>query len=307
MLKQPNILNFHLILKPFSWEVWVAVKSLLVYYALILTLISFFSENRTNSTNGKEDFTFLDSLQYFSMASLQFGPDKQPVSCAGKFLRQIWSYFTLIIVSAYTANMAAIFSQNSYTSPLQSIDDILPSNRTVYTHTSYKQAIIEMNNGIINKLLNKDRIKFVNFSRSQTWSQEFSDRLESEGIWLVGSFEIEWLTKQIVEKDKMYALDGFFSRISYGFAMKSHWQYVERVSELITNYSHSGVIDHFERKYGRNNSTSDGEEDGGVKSITFQNFFGVIIATFSGGCLSLVISAIDFCNKKRLKRKKCSG
>ena len=48
-------------------------------------------------------------------------------SPSGKLLQFFWSIFLMILVATYTAQMAAIFSTETYTRPLAAIEDIQKS------------------------------------------------------------------------------------------------------------------------------------------------------------------------------------
>ena len=78
-----------------------------IFYGGALFFISHLSKKMAPASNRiEEEFTFLQGLWYFSGISLQFGSDKQPKSVSGKTLQAFWSFFTLILVATYTANLA---------------------------------------------------------------------------------------------------------------------------------------------------------------------------------------------------------
>ena len=121
-------------LGPFSMGTWLAGVSLWLFYGVVLWFISQMSKkmSREESSSAEKEFTLRQALQYFSIGSLQFGPDVQLRSTGGKILQNFWSFFTLIFVATYTANLAAIFSQEAYSRPLSSIEDIPHSNYTIF-------------------------------------------------------------------------------------------------------------------------------------------------------------------------------
>ena len=227
MLKRQSKPGFFLFIAPFHWQIWVALFCLWFYYASILAFISNLSKRGKRSTNLRENFTFWESLQHFSVASLQFGPYKQTVSTGGKILQQCWSILCLIFVATYTANMAAIVSKNLYSKPLQSIDDIVLSNHSVYAHVRYQQLLKDVNNSIINDLIKSGRIEYLNISLSGNWAEKFGETLRSGGMWFMRSSVVEWLKRTIKDGDRLYALDGYFSHVSHGFVMKKHWQHAD--------------------------------------------------------------------------------
>ena len=297
MLKKLSKPGFFLFVDPFHWQIWVALLCLWLYYASILAFISNLSKRGRGSTNLMEDFTFWQSVQHFSVASLQFGPYKQTVSTGGKILQQSWSILTLIFVATYTANMAAIVSRSLYSKPLRSIDDIVLSNHSVYAHVRYEQRFKDVNNSVINDLIDGGRIEYLNMSISHGWRKAFGKTLQSGGIWIVRSSIVEWLKTELDDGDRLYALDGYFSRVSNGFVMKKNWQHVDKVNELMNKYSQSGIIDRIVRKYTTPQPSLSNENDFGA-AINFFTFLGFFTLMFIAGFIALMISFIDYFRRK---------
>ena len=130
-----NHLSF---LRPFKWKLWASFLCLWLFFSLNLTLISYLSRRKSSNKNEKkpnngkeeeeekeddeeENFSFLESVWYFSLVGIQMGMDQHPKSPSGRILIFAWSAFTLIIVATYTANLAAFFTMEAYHRPLRSI------------------------------------------------------------------------------------------------------------------------------------------------------------------------------------------
>ena len=56
---------------------------------------------------------------------MHYGVERFCPTFAGKILQNAFSIWMLIAVSSYTANLAAIFSEDAQEKPLESIDQIL--------------------------------------------------------------------------------------------------------------------------------------------------------------------------------------
>ena len=116
--------NFFTAFQPFSPSIWSMGVVCWLLYSICLYFVSFLADKKKKREAEKEEFSLSESLWYFSIIPLHFGTDKQPSSLGGKILQGGWSFFALIFLATYTANLAAIFSQKSYTRPIESIDDI---------------------------------------------------------------------------------------------------------------------------------------------------------------------------------------
>ena len=220
-----------MIWKPFTLDVWIAFWISQLFYSLVLTGISYLSKkciarstttepSSTTSSSSSlsssstsswlsscfssspkhEDFTFLESLWYFSLGSLQLGPDKQPVTFAGKFLQQSWSLLLLVLVAAYTANLSAIFSADSLVKQLKSIDDLSrhPGQKIV-ARRDYKSQFVSFNNSILNELLRRNAsIEFANVSKGEQdkFFADVTKKLNSDYVWIEFSWQNDGFCNQ---------------------------------------------------------------------------------------------------------------
>ena len=300
MLKREESIDFLIFFKPFKWQIWLTFALVWIVYASILTFISFLSMKTANSTKPKEDFTFWESLCYFSLGSVQMGVDKHPVSTGGKVLKQWWSFFCLIFVATYTANLAAIFSENSLSKPLKSIDEIIHSDYNVSGFDIYEEDIKSLDNCILNKLIKRGRVQFINITHCG-WRKGPMERLMAGDVWVDFDANIEWLKGHIPEKHRLYTLDGYFSYVSYGFAMRNGWRHQSKVRELLERFSRSGVIDQIVRKYKRDWSAINETKTG--KSLRFDSYAGVFCCVFFAGLIAVIISIIDYFYDKSKKRR----
>ena len=62
-----------------------------------------------NNEPGNE-FNLLNSLWFATASILQQGPDNTPLAPSGRLLASAFWFFTLILISTYTANLAAFFT-----------------------------------------------------------------------------------------------------------------------------------------------------------------------------------------------------
>ena len=110
LANQPSI-DFTVFYKPFTFQVWMSFFLIWFYFGFVLYFISRFSQKMKLESRFKEDsFSLSESVWYFSMMALHFGLDRNVTSISGKILQIYWSFFTIIVVAIYTANLAAFFS-----------------------------------------------------------------------------------------------------------------------------------------------------------------------------------------------------
>ena len=301
MMKHDEDFNFEIFFKPFHWKIWLTFHFLFLSYAFSLYFISILHKRSADSSRPRESFSLTESFSYFSLASLQLGPDKHPISTGGKVLQQSWSAFLLILVATYTANLAAILSEKNYIYPLKSIDEISNSNRKVGAFFRYKSQMESMENPILNELLSKERIEFFPFTpgNHNQDMENFKRGLESGYVWIENDANIGWFRKNLSLSS--YTLDGYFSSFNYGFALRKDWKHNDNITNLFTKYSRNGLIDQITRKY-KDDRFSKGDS-AASKSLQLGTFSGMFLLMFSTSIVAISLTVLDLCWANRKKKK----
>lgn len=115
-------------LKPLSSLVWLVLPGVL----LIISLSMFFVEKATPNKEDKRKFTICDSV-WFTISSFSLRTiESTPKSIAGRILGVSLWFASLIIVSSYAANMAALLTVSRLAVPVNSLEDIALQTRIQY-------------------------------------------------------------------------------------------------------------------------------------------------------------------------------
>ena len=123
-LNHPRRTCFSTLLEPFTLKMWLAFLFLWFLFGANLTFISYMSKKIRKSKFQRESkFSFWQSIWYFSIVSIQIGPDKHPKSFGGKLLTFFWCIFLLVVISSYTANLAALLSKTPSARLIESVGD----------------------------------------------------------------------------------------------------------------------------------------------------------------------------------------
>ncbi|EDV96485.1 glutamate receptor 1 [Drosophila grimshawi] len=70
------------------------------------------------------EFSLLNSFWYSLAAFMQQGCDMTPPSVAGRIAAAVWWFFTIILISSYTANLAAFLTVERMVAPIKSPEDL---------------------------------------------------------------------------------------------------------------------------------------------------------------------------------------
>eukprot|EP00633_Aureoumbra_lagunensis_P007504 CAMPEP_0197309294 /NCGR_PEP_ID=MMETSP0891-20130614/7866_1 /TAXON_ID=44058 ORGANISM="Aureoumbra lagunensis, Strain CCMP1510" /NCGR_SAMPLE_ID=MMETSP0891 /ASSEMBLY_ACC=CAM_ASM_000534 /LENGTH=726 /DNA_ID=CAMNT_0042794279 /DNA_START=44 /DNA_END=2224 /DNA_ORIENTATION=+ len=116
--------------EPFSYKLWI----LTVSTTIVTGIIYFFIEHSQAYTDAE---TLQDAIHLSLLQVTQAG-GFAPVTYGGKLLVLSWGMVVLIIISSYTANLAAfLVADNGSNSEYDSIYDVIGAGATVCVHTGY--------------------------------------------------------------------------------------------------------------------------------------------------------------------------
>lgn len=80
----------------------------------------------------ENQFSLKNSLWFTIGSLMQQGSDIAPTAVSTRMVAGIWWFFTLIMVSSYTANLAAFLTIESMSSPIKSVEDLANQNVIKY-------------------------------------------------------------------------------------------------------------------------------------------------------------------------------
>nr|XP_013011568.1 glutamate receptor 1 isoform X1 [Cavia porcellus] len=137
---KPGVFSF---LDPLAYEIWMCIVFAYIGVSVVLFLVSRFSpyewhseefeEGRDQTTTDQSnEFGIFNSLWFSLGAFMQQGCDISPRSLSGRIVGGVWWFFTLIIISSYTANLAAFLTVERMVSPIESAEDLAKQTEIAY-------------------------------------------------------------------------------------------------------------------------------------------------------------------------------
>ncbi len=97
-----------------------------------LQLLTQKQEERDLAEIEREKFTLLNSFWFVVASLLQQGTDILPRAISTRMVAGMWWFFTLIMISSYTANLAAFLTVERMESPIQSAEDLSKQHSIKY-------------------------------------------------------------------------------------------------------------------------------------------------------------------------------
>uniref|UniRef100_A0A2C9KDL9 Glutamate receptor n=2 Tax=Biomphalaria TaxID=6525 RepID=A0A2C9KDL9_BIOGL len=138
MIKRPQPAGKHFFsfMEPLSSEIWMCIIFAYIGVSVVLFLVSRFSPNEWHLSGYQHsvanDFSISNSLWFSLGAFMQQGCDISPRSLSGRIVGSVWWFFTLIIISSYTANLAAFLTVERMLTPIESAEDLARQTEIQY-------------------------------------------------------------------------------------------------------------------------------------------------------------------------------
>merc|ERR1711881_324994 len=87
---------------------------------------------RTDQDILVNDFSLVNSMWFTIGSLMQQGSDLSPKAISTRMVAGMWWFFTLIMISSYTANLAAFLTAAKMDTPINSADDLAKQTKIKY-------------------------------------------------------------------------------------------------------------------------------------------------------------------------------
>lgn len=237
-------------MRPLSSKVWICIFIAAITVAAVLFVFEY------QSTACRNDFPKLNAQEsaWFILGSLISGStESTPVTVAGRILTSAWWFFALILISTYTANLAAFLTVKRIYPPITSVADLAEQTKIKYGTVR--------NSGVMSFFKNSQVEPFRKMWT--TMSELFPDAMVNsteEGLQRVaeGNYAFLWdntVTSYVATVDCDYTEIGQpFDPKGFGMAVPPGASYLDELSLVILRLADSGIINSLEHRY--NNHTS---------------------------------------------------
>ena len=131
--EKPGLLSF---LNPLSLEIWIYTLAATLAISFILMISARFSPDEWNSPHPCEEeseeletsFSLSNSIGFSVATLVQAGTDVSPKAVSTRLVGVVWWFFTLIIISSYTANLVSSLTVENIVLPIKNVEDLANQN-----------------------------------------------------------------------------------------------------------------------------------------------------------------------------------
>ncbi|XP_020297396.1 glutamate receptor 1 isoform X11 [Pseudomyrmex gracilis] len=327
--QKPGVFSF---LNPLSKEIWVCVIFSYIGVSIVLFIVSRFSpyEWRVLTISGStdsaisgrndpslqhphtpqgsphmptssmaNDFSIVNSLWFALAALMQQGCDISPRSISGRIAGSVWWFFTLILISSYTANLAAFLTIERMVTPINSPEDLAAQTEVQYG---------TLNEGSTRDFFRKSQIslyskmwEFMN-SRKHVFVKSYEEGIRrvraSKGKYalLIESPTNEYVNER--EPCDTMKVGRNFNTKGYGVATPLGSPLKDPINLAVLSLKENGDLAKLvERWWYERTECRHDKQDTARNELSLSNVAGLFYVLIGGLVLALAVALLEFCYK----------
>ncbi|XP_068222517.1 glutamate receptor 1-like isoform X2 [Palaemon carinicauda] len=309
MMKKPprdntGVFNF---MTPLSEEIWMCAVCAGIGVSIVLFLVSRFSpyEWKVTETYSKSkvtnDFSMCNSFWFVLASSLHQRVDLSPRSASGRVVGAVWWFFTLVLISSYTANLAAFLTVQRLVTPIKSADDLASQTQIEYGTTA---------NGSSKEFFQRSKISVYSrmwdfmSSRPHVFSSSYAEGIRrvrtSKGnyAFLLDSVHNDYINGQIPCDTMKVGPD--LNANGYGVATPKDSPLRDRLNLVILKLQEEGELARLRNKWWYDKAECTGfRPELHTDSLTLSSVAGIFYIVTGGLVFSMIVALIEFCYKSK--------
>ncbi|XP_043996193.1 glutamate receptor 3a isoform X2 [Gambusia affinis] len=315
---KPGVFSF---LDPLAYEIWMCIVFAYIGVSVVLFLVSRFSPYEWHLDENDEakdpqsppdppnDFGIFNSLWFSLGAFMQQGCDISPRSLSGRIVGGVWWFFTLIIISSYTANLAAFLTVERMVSPIESAEDLAKQTEIAYgtldsgsTKEFFRRSKIAVYEKMWSYMKSAEPTVFV-----KTTPDGVSRVRKSKGKF---AFLLESTMNEYIEQRKpcdTMKVGGNLDSKGYGVATPKSSALRNAVNLAVLKLNEQGLLDKLKNKWWYDKGecgSGGGDSKDKTSALSLSNVAGVFYILVGGLGLAMTVALIEFCYKSRQETKK---
>ncbi|KAG9328452.1 hypothetical protein JZ751_013920 [Albula glossodonta] len=220
-----------------------------------------------------------------------------PKALSTRIIGGIWWFFTLIIISSYTANMAAFLTVERMESPVESADDLAKQTKIEYgvvkdgaTMTFFKKSKVSTFEKMWAFMSSKQNTALVKSNE-----EGIQRVLKSDYALLMESTTIDYVVRR---NCNLTRVGGQIDSKGYGIGTPMGSPYRDKVTIAILSILEDGRLHMLKEKWWSGNACVD-DERRETGPLGIQNLGGIFIVLAAGLVLSVFVAVGEFIYKLR--------
>ncbi|XP_050416680.2 glutamate receptor ionotropic, kainate 2 [Patella vulgata] len=289
MVRRPEFKVGHFqFLRPLSKYVWIAI-----FVAFVIVSLVLFGVSRVNTDRqAKYTHNLRASFWYIWGTLLRGSLCGAPKAISSRTISSTWWFFSLIIISIYTANLAAFLTITISSIGINSAADLAQQDILQYGTVDGSQIEYFFNH---TKMDHFQKMKAM-MSVQPGWMVR-TVKIGFERV-MQGGYAFIWdspTIRHLVASDcSLMEIGTPFDLKGYGLAVRKNAPYLEKISLAILKLIDEGVVYRLEGKWWRRQYCPDPRQKAKTESLDFENVAGMFIILAAGIILALVVCAVEY-------------
>ncbi|XP_076658014.1 glutamate receptor ionotropic, kainate 2 [Halictus rubicundus] len=301
--KKQDLFSF---LSPLSIDVWLYMATAFLAVSVMLFLQARMAPGEWNNPHPcnpdpeelENNFNLNNSMWLTVGSLMQQGSDILPAAPSIRMVAGMWWFFTLIMVSSYTANLAAFLTSEKMDNPIKGVEDLAKQTKIKYgsvdggstsaffrdsNYTTYQRMYAIMTEA-----------KPSVFTKSNDEGVE-RVRKKNDYAFLMESTTIEYK----MERDcNLVKVGGLIDNKGYGIALPRNSPHRTPINGAILKLQETGVLQDLKKKWwveqGGGQCVDGDKEKANSNELGISNVGGVFLVLLFGCCGSFVIAIFEF-------------
>nr|XP_022293547.1 glutamate receptor ionotropic, kainate 2-like [Crassostrea virginica]XP_022293548.1 glutamate receptor ionotropic, kainate 2-like [Crassostrea virginica] len=302
----PELFSF---LSPLDTQVWIYVIAVYLCVSFMMFVIARFTPYEwcnphpcdPNTDVVENQFSVLNSLWFTIGAFMQQGCEIAPRAVSTRMVAGVWWFFTLIIISSYTANLAAFLTIEKMVSPIQGAEDLAKQTDIKYG---------TLGSGSTKAFFERSKFptyqRMWSFMKSATPSVFVSGNKEGEGRVLKGDYayfaESSTIEYMVERNCELMQVGQWLDSKGYGIALPQDSPYRDKISSIILKLQEDQTIQKFYNTWWKEKN-KDGEcidsSQKKTNALTIKNVGGIFVVLIAGTMAGVVVAFFEFLWKAR--------
>ncbi|XP_047357218.1 glutamate receptor ionotropic, kainate 2 isoform X9 [Vespa velutina] len=246
-------------MNPLAVEIWLYVLAAYMLVSFTLFVMARFSPYEWNNPHPcladsdvvENQFSVSNSFWFITGTFLRQGSGLNPKATSTRIVGGIWWFFTLIIISSYTANLAAFLTVERMITPIENAADLAEQTEISYgtleggsTMTFFRDSKIGTYQKMWRFMESKTPSVFV-----KTYEEGVKRVLEGDYAFLMESTMLDYA----VQRDcNLTQIGGLLDSKGYGIATPKGSPWRDKISLAILELQEKGVIQILYDKWWKN-------------------------------------------------------
>ncbi|KAF7387251.1 hypothetical protein HZH68_012928 [Vespula germanica] len=302
----PSLFSF---LSPFSNDVWLCLLGSYIFVSVLFSVIGRLCPAEWNNPYPcieepeelENQFTLKNSFWFTIGSIMQQGSDVAPIGFSTRMMAGCWWFFCLIIVSSYTANLAACLAIAANIPAFSNVEELARQKVIKYgaknggstfdffkNYANSKEASYQTYKDMYNYMMSTEDVL------TKDNDEGLKKVLQENYAFLMESSSIEYIIQRECNVTKV---GGLLDQKGYGIAMKKNSPYRHQLNTAILKLQESGRITELKKKWWTQKRGGGKCEEGAAASsaeeLNLKHVGGVFLVLFVGIGFSFVFTLFE--------------